>query len=286
MMHEKEGPAVPTPDQTAPLNFYRRGRTPIFASRMDQRFSWCCYIPDGYDPAGDRVHPLAVLVHGSLRDADILRDAFIDFAEAHQCLLLAPLFPAGIDDAEDLHNYKHIAYRGIRYDLIVLDMVEELAGRYRVAKEKVLMHGFSGGAQFAHRFFYLHPGRLRAVSVGAPGTVTLPDQRDWWVGVKGMEEIFGRPLDVAAMRDVAVQLVIGDQDIETWDVTVGPQSPFWMEGINDSGETRVDRLRSLETGLRSIGVDLRFDTVPGVSHDGTGIQGPVKAFFSQVLAGA
>lgn len=277
---------MPTPDQTAPLNFYRRGRTPIFASRMDQRFSWCCYIPDGYDPAGDRVHPLAVLVHGSLRDADILRDAFIDFAEAHQCLLLAPLFPAGIDDAEDLHNYKHIAYRGIRYDLIVLDMVEELAGRYRVAKEKVLMHGFSGGAQFAHRFFYLHPGRLRAVSVGAPGTVTLPDQRDWWVGVKGMEEIFGRPLDVAAMRDVAVQLVIGDQDIETWDVTVGPQSPFWMEGINDSGETRVDRLRSLETGLRSIGVDLRFDTVPGVSHDGTGIQGPVKAFFSQVLAGA
>lgn len=277
---------MPTPDQTAPLNFYRRGRTPIFASRMDQRFSWCCYIPDGYDPAGDRVHPLAVLVHGSLRDADILRDAFIDFAEAHQCLLLAPLFPAGIDDAEDLHNYKHIAYRGIRYDLIVLDMVEELAGRYRVAKEKVLMHGFSGGAQFAHRFFYLHPGRLRAVSVGAPGTVTLPDQRDWWVGVKGMEEIFGRPLDVAAMRDVAVQLVIGDQDIETWDVTVGPQSPFWMEGINDSGETRVDRLRSLETGLRSIGVELRFDTVPGVSHDGTGIQGPVKAFFSQVLAGA
>lgn len=281
-----EGPAVPTPDQTASLNFYRRGRTPIFASRMDQRFSWCCYVPDGYDPAGDRVHPLAVLVHGSLRDADILRDAFIDFAEAHQCLLLAPLFPAGIDDAEDLHNYKHIAYRGIRYDLIVLDMVEELAGRYRVAKEKVLMHGFSGGAQFAHRFFYLHPGRLRAVSVGAPGTVTLPDQRDWWVGVKGMEEIFGRPLDVAAMRDVAVQLVIGDQDIETWDVIVGPQSPFWMEGINDSGETRVDRLRSLETGLRSIGVDLRFDTVPGVSHDGTGIQGPVKAFFSQVLAGA
>lgn len=277
---------MPTPDQTASLNFYRRGRTPIFASRMDQRFSWCCYVPDGYDPAGDRVHPLAVLVHGSLRDADILRDAFIDFAEAHQCLLLAPLFPAGIDDAEDLHNYKHIAYRGIRYDLIVLDMVEELAGRYRVAKEKVLMHGFSGGAQFAHRFFYLHPGRLRAVSVGAPGTVTLPDQRDWWVGVKGMEEIFGRPLDVAAMRDVAVQLVIGDQDIETWDVIVGPQSPFWMEGINDSGETRVDRLRSLETGLRSIGVDLRFDTVPGVSHDGTGIQGPVKAFFSQVLAGA
>ena len=284
-MMRMEGLAVPTHEQTAPLNFYRRGRTPIVASRMDQRFPWCCYIPTGYDPAGDRVHPLAVLVHGSLRDAGSLRDEFIHFAEAHQCVLLAPLFPAGIDDADDLHNYKHIAYRGIRYDIILLDMIEELATRYRVEKERVLMHGFSGGAQFAHRFFYLHPERLRAVSIGAPGTVTLADESAaWWVGVKGMEEVFGRPFNPAAMRGVAVQLVIGDQDIETWDVTVGPQSPFWMDGINDSGETRVERLRTLERSLEAIGVEPRFDTVPGVSHDGAGIQGPVKAFFSEVLA--
>ncbi|MGF6177758.1 alpha/beta hydrolase [Ensifer sp. 4252] len=276
---------MPKDEKAEQLNFYRRGRTPIFASRMDQRFSWCCYIPSGYDPSAEQVHPLAVLVHGSLRDADILRDEFIDFSENHQCVLLAPLFPAAINDSEDLHNYKHIIYNGIRYDLILLDMIEELAARYRVAKDKVLMHGFSGGAQFAHRFFYLHPDRLRAVSVGAPGTVTLPDDRTtWWVGVKGMEELFDRPFDVEGMRRVAVQLVIGDQDIETWDVTVGPQSPFWLEGINDSGATRVERLRTLEKGLLAIGVEARFDTVPGMSHDGTGIQGPVKAFFSEVLA--
>lgn len=270
--------------KAVPLNFYRRGRTPIFASRMDQRFSWCCYIPEGYDPAGEIVHPLAVLVHGSLRDADILRDEFIDFAEQHQCVLLAPLFPAGIDDPDDLHNYKHMIYHGIRYDLVLLDMIDELATRYRVEKDKVLMHGFSGGAQFAHRFLYLHPHRLRAVSVGAPGTVTLPDDRaKWWVGLNGMEEIFGQPIDIDAMRRVAVQLVIGDADIETWDVTVGPKSPLWMEGINDSGENRVERLRTLEKGLKAIGVEPRFDTVAGISHDGTGIQPPVKAFFSAVL---
>ncbi|EUB98912.1 hypothetical protein PMI07_005193 [Rhizobium sp. CF080] len=273
-------------EQTAPLNFYRRGRTPFFASRMDQRFSWCCYMPSGYDPAGETVHPLAVLVHGSLRDADILRDEFIDFAEEQQCVLLAPLFPAGIHDPEDLHNYKHMIYHGIRYDLVLLDMIEELAARYRVRRDRVLMHGFSGGAQFAHRFLYLHPGRLRAVSIGAPGTVTLPDDSaSWWVGIKGMEEIFGQRFDVEAMRRVAVQLVVGDADIETWDVTVGPKSPFWMNGINDSGDTRVERLHTLEKRLKAIGIEPRFDTVPGVSHDGTGIQGPVKAFFSGILAG-
>ncbi|WP_117195842.1 alpha/beta hydrolase [Rhizobium terrae] len=277
---------MPVREQTAPLNFYRRGRTPIFASRMDQRFSWCCYVPSGYDPGGEKVHPLAVLVHGSLRDADILRDEFIDFAEEQQCVLLAPLFPAGIDDPEDLHNYKHVIYHGIRYDLILLDMIEELAARYRVHGDKVLMHGFSGGAQFVHRFLYLHPRRLRAVSIGAPGTVTLPDDSaSWWVGVKGMEEIFGQRFDVEAMRHVAIQLVIGDADIETWDVTVGSKSPFWMNGINDSGDTRVERLHTLEKRLKDIGVVPHFDTVPGVSHDGSGIQLPVKAFFSAILAG-
>ena len=47
--------------------------------------------------------------------------------------------------------------------------------------------GFSGGAQFAHRFLYIHPGRLRAVSLGAPGLVTMLDEtRAWWVGTGGM----------------------------------------------------------------------------------------------------
>ncbi len=266
------------------LSFYELGRTPLFASRMDQRFSYCCYIPSNYNPDGDKIYPLVVLVHGSLRDADILRDEFMDFAEEHQCILLAPLFPCAIGKQGELHNYKKIIYEGIRYDLILLDMIEEVAAQYRVEKEKFLLHGFSGGGQFVHRFLYLYPQRLLGVSVGAPGTVTLPDdQKTWWVGTKDTDAIFGRPLDVEALKQVAIQLVIGDQDIETWDVTVGPQSALWTDGINDSGENRVDRLRCLEKSLLKLGLTPRFDTVAGVSHDGTAIQGAVKAFFADVL---
>lgn len=266
------------------LSFYNLGRTPLFASRMDQRFSYCCYIPRNYQPNGDKVHQLVVLVHGSLRDADILRDEFMDFAEEHQCLVLAPLFPCAIGKPGELHNYKRIIYEDIRYDLILLDMIEEVAEQYRIDKEKFLLHGFSGGGQFVHRFLYLYPNRLLGVSVGAPGTVTLPDdQKSWWVGTKDTDEIFGRMLNQNAMKQVAIQLVIGDQDIETWDVTVGPQSALWIDGINDSGETRVDRLRTLEKSLQKLGLAPRFDTVPGVAHDGTAIQGAVKAFFNDIL---
>lgn len=266
------------------LSFYARGRTSVFASRLDQRQSYCCYIPASYEEHAETRYPLAVLVHGSLRDATGLRDQFIDFAEANQCVLLAPLFPCGIEERGDLHNYKRIAYRGIRYDLVLIDMVAEVAETYRIDAERFLMHGFSGGGQFAHRFYYLHPERLLGVSIGAPGIVTLPDpDKPWWIGLGRMDAQFGRKPDLAAMRAVPTQLVVGADDIETWDVTVSPASANWMEGVNDTGETRVARLRSLEAAFKECGIATRFDLVPGVAHAGGQVQEPVKAFFAETL---
>lgn len=265
------------------LSYYETGRTAIFASRRDKRFSWCAYTPSGYAP-GKRLK-LAVLIHGSLRDADIVRDAFIDFAEANDCVLLAPLFPAGIDAPGDLHNYKHILWAGTRYDELVLDMVEEVSELYGgLDAERFLLFGFSGGGQFVHRFFFLHPERLLGISIGAPGTVTLADEsKEWWTGVRGMQARFGRPFNPAAMREVPCQLVVGSEDIETWDVEVGAQSTLWCDGINDSGVTRIERLQSLEASLNAQGIETRFDMVPGVEHVTLGVIEPVKAFFTAVL---
>ncbi|KRE03133.1 hydrolase [Bosea sp. Root670] len=266
------------------ISYYLMGRTALAACRADQRFSYCCYLPESYEETGTRRYPLAVLVHGSLRDATNLRDQFIDFAEANQCVLLAPLFPCGIEEPGDTHNYKRILYRGIRYDQILLSMIDEIAGLYRLETDKLLMHGFSGGGQFVHRFFYLHPERLAAVSIGAPGVVTLPDpDKPWWRGTGDMKAIFGREPDLAAMRQVAVQMVVGGDDIETWDVTVSPKSSNWMEGINETGATRVERLRSLEAAFLKRGIAVRFDVVPGIEHIGYLVHPPVKDFFGDML---
>ncbi|MCX8995890.1 alpha/beta hydrolase [Rhizobiaceae bacterium BDR2-2] len=275
-----------TTDQRRAAVLSKPGPTALFASRMDQRFSYCCYAPSSYSKESDRTYPLAVLVHGSLRNADILRDEFIDFAEENQCVLLAPLFPCGIEEPGDTHNYKLILYRGIRFDLLLLDMIEEISGVYRLQKDRVLMHGFSGGGQFVHRFFYLHPERLLGVSIGAPGTVTLPDENaDWWVGTRRMQEIFGRPFNPQAMRQVPVQLVVGEKDTETGTVVVKPTSALWTDGINDTGNTRIERLRALEAAFVGMGIAPRFDMVPGVGHRGGLVQQPVKAFFVDVLNG-
>ena len=274
-----------TPGHGKRLSYYGFGRTTMFACQADQRFSYCLYVPDSYDEEGIQTYPLAVIVHGTNRTAQEYRDAFVDFAEANQCMVLAPLFPAGIIEPGELSSYKFIAFHDIRFDHLLLAMVDEVADLYRVEAERFLLHGFSGGGHFAHRFFYLHPERLRGVSIGAPGLVTLLDpERDWWVGVRDLEDVFGKGLNLAAMREVPVQTVIGGEDSDTWEITVEPGGRYWMPGANDAGRTRLDRLASLKASFELAGIAVRHDIVPGVGHNGYAVLAPVKAFFADALA--
>lgn len=267
------------------LSIYERGRTTVFACRAEQRCSYCLYVPERYQEEGDERHPLVILVHGTDRTAQQYRDSFADFAEAHGCIVLAPLFPCGLIEPDDVDNYKFIKFHDIRFDHVLLAMVDEVAARYRVDAERFLLHGFSGGGHFAHRFFYLHPRRLRAVSVGAPGLVTLLEpERDWWVGVRDLEAQFGVRLDLDAMRAVAVQMVVGAEDTETWEITIPAGSQYWMPGANDAGRTRIERLAALRASFERHGIPVRHDIVAGAGHWGFDVLEPVKAFFADTLA--
>lgn len=266
------------------LSYYDFAETTVYAARADQRFSYCCTVPSDYDEQGSKTYALAVLVHGTERDNGWLRSAFADFANANDCIVLAPLFPAGIIEPGELSNYKLIKFRGIRYDHILLSMVDELAEKYRVETGRFLLYGFSGGGHFTHRMFYLHPERLLGISIGAPGVVTLFDQeRDWWVGVRDIEAQFGRKLNLPAMREVAVHMVIGAEDTETWEITIAPQDSWWMEDANIAGANRLDRMASLKESFARHGIEARQDIVPGASHEPAKVIAPVKDFFARTL---
>ena len=263
---------------------YHLSSTSFFASRYDQRFSYCLHVPADYHPDAARAYPLAVMVHGTERRAEGLRDAFRAFAEEHQCIVLAPLFPCGIGEQGELNNYKWLQYGDIRFDHVLLDMIAEIEELYHVDAHRVLMYGFSGGGHFAHRFLYLHPERLRAVSIGAPGIVTLLDfNRDWWVGVRDFEETFGKPLDLEAIRNVAVQMVIGSEDTETWEITLKPSDQRWMPGADAQGTNRLERMEALKRSFEANGVAVRHDVVPGVGHDGFKLIDTVESFFADSL---
>jgi pimeloyl-ACP methyl ester carboxylesterase len=267
------------------LTIYDVGRTTFYACQLDQRFSYCLYVPGNYAENAAKVYGLAVTVHGTGRNAAGYRDSLADFADAHDCIVLAPLFPAGIIQPDELSNYKLLEFHGIRFDLVLLSMIDEVAAKYRVDTNRFLLYGFSGGGHFTHRFFYLHPERLLGISIGAPGVVTLLDTtRDWWVGVRDLTSRFAKPLDLNAMRRVAVHMVIGDRDTETWEITIKPHHKWWMPDANIAGATRIDRLHALRRSYEDHGIEVRLDMVPGAAHEPDKMMGPVRAFFAATLA--
>ncbi|TPM40861.1 alpha/beta hydrolase [Mesorhizobium sp. B2-3-4] len=267
------------------LGYYDRGATPYFASRADQRFSYCLFVPEDYEIDGQDRYDLVVLVHGTARWAEHYRSAFADFCRRQRAIVLAPLFPAGVTAPGELSSYKLMRDGGIAYDRVLLDMVAEVTGRYRLRGDRFLMHGFSGGGHFSHRFLYLHPERLLGVSIGAPGIVTLLDvEHDFWVGLRNFEQIFGKPLDLAAIRRVPVHLVIGAEDKETWEIRLTPQDSWWMPGAERLAEAnRLERMAALRASLEAHGVACVQDIVAGAGHDGRAMLEPVQAWMATQL---
>jgi poly(3-hydroxybutyrate) depolymerase len=174
---------------------------------------------------------------------------------------------------------------GVRYDEILLAMVEEVAQHYGLRFDRFALFGYSGGGHFTHRFLMLQPNRLWAASIGAPGSVTLLDPtRDWWVGTRNMAELFGAVPDIEAMRKVAVQMIVGAADLETWEITHQPGNASWMPDANHAGVNRPERLDTLRRNFEEHGISVRFDLVPNMPHDGLKAVSRVEDFFADVLA--
>lgn len=255
------------------------GRTPIYALKSDPRFSYCLYVPK--TGAAD----LVVAVHGTGRTFTDYRDRFSEFGRWHGCMVLCPLFPVGVLGNDDRDGFKYLREGDIRYDLLLNAMVDEVAGRYARRFDEFALFGYSGGAHFAHRYFMLHPDRLWAVSIGAPGSVTLLDpQRDWWVGTRNVGELFGHAVDTTAMARVPTQMIVGAADLETWEITHREGKRHWMPGANDAGRTRPERLESLRRSFEAAGVSVRFDIIANMAHEGVRAVGTAADFFASILA--
>jgi poly(3-hydroxybutyrate) depolymerase len=254
------------------------GATPWLSSRLDPRFAYCLYVPVDYRGRGPRL-PLVVVVHGTERATERYRDAFAEFCEFHQCAVLAPLFPITLDDPSSVDHYKRLEHEGVRYDLILLDMVDEACHMWRLNPSRFLLSGFSGGGQFAHRFWYLHPDRVEAVSIGAPGRITMPDEDLVWpAGWATTQDLFGHRPAIDLLREVPVQLVVGAQDTDVAALAA-------VEGGNPASTlNRIERMRRFHHALTELGVGAELTVVPGAAHDGLAVMEPVQRFLARYLA--
>lgn len=123
-------------------------------------------VPERLDPS---LAPL-VAVHGVGRGARKQARLFMQAAGEQGRLVIAPLF-----DTRGWPGYQRIRTQGRRADLALLRMLQAVGLQTGVCTRRVSLFGYSGGAQFAHRFALLHPHRLVQLCTCAAGWYTWVD---------------------------------------------------------------------------------------------------------------
>ncbi|PYH96508.1 poly hydrolase [Aspergillus ellipticus CBS 707.79] len=257
--------------------------------------------------------PLLIHIHGSSRNITPIRQSLVPFADTTPCAILSPLFPANLDHPNDLDSYTHLRSPTLRSDLALLSILDEVAHVWPgIDTREVFMMGFSGGGQFVHRFLYLYPERLSAVSVGAPGKVTVLDGgRDWPVGIRDVKGLFGREVEREKVAGVGIQMVVGGEDVkvhggeEFWvwvrgllkergvkmgkvgegkgEETGGGKEGEAGKGIKVMSQGRMESLRMLQRNWEEDGIQVRFDVVNGVGHYSPGVEDCVLGFLRPLM---
>ena len=165
--------------------------------------------------------------------------------------------------------------------------------------------GFSGGGQFTQRFLYIHPDRLSAISIGAPGKVTLlDDQLMWPKGIKNVQGVFDRSINLSLVTAVNIHMVVGSKDTGAHG---GSEFKQWQEetkqktlkakdagsdqesalttniDTSEPGQGRLGTLQNIQKLWKDQGIEARLNIVDGVGHSADGVRNCVLNFFKPLM---
>jgi energy-coupling factor transporter ATP-binding protein EcfA2 len=237
-----------------------------FASEPD--VACFVYRPRSLDPTA---RPL-VSIHGISRNAGSHALAFAGVAERMGALLLAPLF------GDRCGRYQRLSDPAAPVDAgAALDrLLAELRATFGLVAPDIDLFGFSGGAQFAHRYALLRPRGVGGLAICAAGWYTdLHYPREFPYGLHARKHDGATP-DLAGFLEIPLLVLVGDLDVKR-DRTV--RDAEWLNEIQ--GRTRCDRARRWTEATRRAadlrGVPRRCElrVLPGVGH----------SFDEAVLAG-
>lgn len=113
--------------------------------------------------------PTLVAIHGISRRAKQQIKLFADAAERTGQTIIAPLF-----GRRRWAHYQRINNK-CRSDLALLGLLAQIEMQGIANTDKFDLFGYSGGAQFSHRFAMLYPRRINRLSIAAAGWYCMPD---------------------------------------------------------------------------------------------------------------
>ncbi|SMO43958.1 alpha/beta fold hydrolase [Paracoccus laeviglucosivorans] len=212
--------------------------------------------------------PLLAL-HGISRDANAIRRGFLAETLGSGRVLVTPRFGR--------KHWPHFQRIGrARPDLAVLELLAQAGRHGDFDTGKFALFGYSGGAQFVHRFAMLYPGRVAALHVAAAGWYCLPDPTVAWPAGLGRAKGPVAPIanlklaQLDAFLRLPVRLYVGTRD--------DAREPALRQGRRldaIQGRTRIERaqnyLLAFANAARQRGIrpDISLTLLPGCGHDFT-----------------
>jgi pimeloyl-ACP methyl ester carboxylesterase len=234
------------------------GRLGEFTLPGDVGLSYFAYRPRAARPQ----QPPLVFVHGYARRAEEHALALLPLCERLGCTLLAPHF-----SREDHPRYQRLGRGrdGQRADRLLNLCIEQCLGE---AAPPIILAGFSGGAQFAHRYTMAHPERVERLIAVAAGWYTLPDSAARYpLGLRTQRTLRGYSLNPERFLSVPASVLVGSEDLGKHNLRQGAD----LDRLQ--GRTRVQRARSWVAHMRLAAREHRMESrveyieVPGVGHD-------------------
>ncbi len=222
-----------------------------------------------------------VAVHGISRNAREQAAALRHVADELEAPLIAPLFDESRGRGYQQLSSRHVAERADR----VLDrVVDEVAVDLERDAGLLWLWGYSGGAQFAHRYALQSPGRVGALSLGAAGWYTFPEADTRYpAGLRtGMADAGLQP-DLDGLLRIPMQVIVGSRDILCDESLRSSTALTRSQGLH-----RLERARRWVRAINAAASDRGLATpavlqvLPGVGHD---FDGAVDAGLDTLLAG-
>lgn len=235
--------------------------------------SLSCWLVLPGDMAADR--PPLVAIHGIRRDARAQAILLRTIAIEQRRPIIAPLF-------DETHWRKYqLAVLKKRADSALLTLMRELRDLGIWRTDTFDLSGFSGGAQFAHRFAMLYPDLVSRLSVASAGWYTFPDAAPFPYGLGPRRSGKRKPGiepriewgsciagDFERFLKIPIQVFVGSEDsLQDMNLRSGPDID------RQQGNNRIERAHNwaeaLRIAARSRGIepDISFTILHGCAHN-------------------
>ncbi|ARO88788.1 hypothetical protein EBAPG3_013990 [Nitrosospira lacus] len=172
----------------------------------DSRQEYFLYVPHG---SGNDAK-IFVTVHGISRNAKEHAQKFAPFAEKYKVIMIAPYFPT-----DRFPDYQRLGRegKGERADVALNKVVAEVANLTGANAHRLYLFGYSGGAQFVHRYMLGYPERVAKVVLGAPGWYTFPDTNlKYPHGIQRSRSLPRMQFSPADFLAIPVCVLVGERD--------------------------------------------------------------------------